>query len=56
MRADYPLEAEEMMVETHDRGGRVQHLNPPAPHSNPAFLAESDAIAVMPEHQSERQQ
>jgi enamine deaminase RidA (YjgF/YER057c/UK114 family) len=26
-----------MMAETHDRGGRVQHLNPPALHGNPAF-------------------
>lgn len=25
------------MAETHDRGGRVEHLNPPALHANPAF-------------------
>jgi enamine deaminase RidA (YjgF/YER057c/UK114 family) len=25
------------MAETHARGGRVQHLNPPALHTNPAF-------------------
>lgn len=25
------------MSETYDRGGRVEHLNPPALHTNPAF-------------------
>jgi enamine deaminase RidA (YjgF/YER057c/UK114 family) len=25
------------MAETHDQGGRVEHLNPPALHTNPAF-------------------
>jgi hypothetical protein len=38
-----------MIAETHARAGRAQHLNPPVLHTNPAFLVEIDAIAVVPE-------